>query len=119
MPLQILLFLLVCLALTVVSESLVVLLLFRNGRFVYYSLLANLLTNPALNLLRLLSLGFFGRAWDVPVLAALELAAVLAEAAVYRRLCDFTALKALAVSLLLNAASFALGLALSGVIPVP
>lgn len=112
-----LLTLLICLALTVIAEGLVILLLFRSLRFVYYSLLANLLTNPALNALLVILTTLLGSSAYLPALIALELAAVAAETLVYRTLCDFRPLKALGVSALLNAVSLGLGLALSGVIP--
>jgi len=112
-----LLTLLVCLSLTAAAEGLVMLLLFRSPRFVYYSLLANLLTNPALNVLLSLATTLLGAPAYLSALIFLELAAVAAETLVYRTLCDFRPLKALGISALLNAVSFGLGLALSGVIP--
>ena len=112
-----LLTLLICLGLTVAAEGLVMFLLFRSLRFVYYSVLANLLTNPALNVLLSLVTTLLGASAYLPALILLELAAVAAETLVYRTLCDFKPLKALGVSALLNAVSFGLGFALSGVIP--
>jgi len=73
-------------------------------------LLANLLTNPALNLLLTLATGALGRAAYAPALAALECAAVLAEAGVFAALCGIGGKRALWMSLALNAASFAAGL---------
>lgn len=87
-------------------------LLFRRRDFVYYSLLCNLLTNPALNLILLLAVNLAGLEAYLPALIAAELAAVLVEAWVLRLLCRFRLSKALVLSLLLNAVSFAAGLLL-------
>lgn len=100
------------LAATALVEGALVWLLFRCGRYVYYSLLANLLTNPALNLLLQLGVAWLGARSYWPLLAALELMAVFAEAVVYKSLCGFLFKKALGSSLLLNACSFGAGLLL-------
>ncbi len=117
MLLPLLLRLLLCLCLTVVAEGLLMLLLSRSWRFVYYSLLANLLTNPALNALLIIIANLLGAAAYLPALIALELAAIAVEALLYRRLCDYRIGKAVAVSALLNAVSFALGLAFFAAFP--
>ncbi len=98
------------LALTSAVEGLLVLLIFRRWRYVYYSVLCNLLTNPALNVL--LSLGVFalGAYVYTPLLILLELAVLLIEAYVYRLLCGFSSARALTLSALLNASSFCAGL---------
>ena len=100
-----------CLGLTVLLEGAVVLLWFRRWDYVYFSLLCNLLTNPALNLLLALLVGNCGLPYGGTV-AVLEVLAVLVEARVYRMLCPFTRGQALAVSLVCNAVSFGAGLLL-------
>jgi len=108
-----LLVLVCCLALSVLVEGSLMALLFRSRRFVYYSFLCNLLTNPALNLLLALTVTLLGAAWYWPALALLEIIVVLVEAFVYRLLCGFAFVKALGVSALLNLASFLAGLGLT------
>ncbi|MEA4911104.1 MAG: hypothetical protein VB092_00630 [Oscillospiraceae bacterium] len=104
------------LALTVVVEGVLMLALSRRPIFVYYSFLGNLLTNPALNLL-LIGAALVWLPEQKPLflaaLAALECAAAAVEALLYRRLCDYSAARAVLVSVLLNAASFSVGWALS------
>ena len=117
MLLALLLHLLICLCLTVIAEGLVMRLLSRSWRFVYYSLLVNLLTNPALNVLLIVAASLFGASAHLPVLIVLELLAIAVEALVYQRLCDYSTGKAFAVSALLNAVSFALGLAFFAAFP--
>ena len=98
---------------TVLVEGAAIFILFRRRDYVYYSLLANLLTNPALNLLLLLSVNLFSEAAYYPTLLVTELAAVLIEAAVYCYLCGFKFPKSLALSTFLNLLSFAAGLILN------
>ena len=117
MLLALLLHLLICLCLTVTAEGLVMRLLSRSWRFVYYSLLVNLLTNPALNVLLTAAASLLGASAYIPALIVLELLALAVEALVYRRLCDYSTGKAFAVSALLNAVSFALGLAFFAAFP--
>ena len=101
------LLLLLCFLLTLIIEE-ALLLIARRPRLHYACLLANLLTNPALNLLLLLIGGPFPRLYW-PALVLLELAAVAAEAWVYRSLTDWPRRRAFLLSLGLNAASFGLG----------
>jgi hypothetical protein len=105
--------LLVYLAVTVLVEGGLMALFFRSRRFVYYSFLCNLLTNPALNLLLLLCVMLLGTAWYWPAVAILALAAVFVEAYVYRLLCDLPFARALGTSVLLNAVSFLAGIGLN------
>ena len=111
--------LLLYLLLTVLLEGAVMLLLFRRWDYVYYSLLCNLLTNPALNFILTLTLSlltFYGRIGSEQygvayylILLPLELAAVFVEGKVYAKLCDFSLKKALGLSFLLNALSCGAG----------
>jgi len=102
-----------CLLLSVLTEGILIALLFHNRQYVYYSFLCNLLTNPALNLLLALTVTLLGAAWYWPAVAVLELAVVFIEAYVYRLLCGFPFSKALGVSTLLNLASFLIGLGIT------
>ena len=117
MLLALLLHLLICLCVTVTAEGLVMRLLSRSRRFVYYSLLVNLLTNPALNVLLIVAASLLDASAYIPVLITLELLAIAVEALVYRKLCDYSTGKAFAISTLLNAVSFALGLAFFAAFP--
>jgi hypothetical protein len=94
---------------TILIEGLIIFLLFRRWDFVYYTCLCNLLTNPALNLLLLIGVQIFGIRVYVALLIILELASVILEGAILHRLCLFTLKKALAMSFLLNLASFLAG----------
>lgn len=101
------LLLLLCLFLTLVIEE-ALLLPARSPRLHYACLLANLLTNPALNLLLIAVYHRLPRLYG-PALPVLELAAVAAEAWVYCSLTDWPRRRAFLLSLGLNAASFGLG----------
>lgn len=95
--------------LTAAVEALVMLLLCRNPRYMYYSLLCNLLTNPAMNVALWLLTGALGVQFYAVILLALEAAVVVVEGAVYHSLIGWRWGKALLASLLLNAASFLVG----------
>jgi hypothetical protein len=100
------------LTITIISEGAVMLLLFRKWKYVYYSLLCNLLTNPALNLILASVYIIFGGAisgCNYIIIGILEIAVVFIEAHVYKLLCGFEHTKALWVSALLNAVSFGAG----------
>lgn len=89
--------------------------LFYGGRrLVYYSALCNLLTNPMLNVLLALAVVRLGADYAATLLV-LELAAVVAEAIVYRLLADFSIARALALSFVLNALSYSFGVAFWGI----
>ena len=101
--------LLLMLALTIIIEGCVIGLFFRNWRFVYYSLLCNLLTNPAMNLILMFLPFFLGFQYYPFLLILLELTVVLIEAYIYKILCRFHTEKAFFVSLLVNAISYGIG----------
>ena len=98
------------LALTVAVEGAAMGLLFRRRDYVYYSFLANVITNPTVNLLLFFFVGNLG--WSYwPVLGVLETTAVITETVIYRRICDFgTDLRgwkmAAGLSVLLNLLSY-------------
>lgn len=101
------LLLLLCLLLTLVIEE-ALLLPARSRRLHYACLLANLLTNPALNLL-LIALSLWRPQLFWPALLGLELVAVAAETWAYRTVMDWPRRRAFLLSLGLNAASWGLG----------
>ena len=82
----------------------------RLYKYAYYSLLCNLLTNPAMNLLLAVSLGIFGNGAYYPTLVMAELAVVFVEAIVYNYICSFGIKKAALLSAFLNTLSFAAGI---------
>ncbi len=98
---------------TVIVEAILVFAVFRRRDYLYYSFLCNLLTNPALNFILLVATNILDFSLYLPVFIVLEVAIVFIEAFIYQRLCAFRFTKALALSLLLNAASCATGLALN------
>ena len=102
--------------LTVLLEGAVILVWFRSWRYVYYSFLCNLLTNPALNALLALTVGVWGVVVYTPVLAGLEFTVLIVEAYVWHILTEFGWKKALMVSFITNGVSFVSGLLLSPVI---
>lgn len=101
------------LVVTAAVEGAAVLCVRRDKRFLFYSLLCNLLTNPLVNLLLILSVWWLGGSAYYPALALLEVLAVAAEAVVYHRLGGLSKRVSLWLSLLLNALSFLAGLLLN------
>ena len=104
------------LMLTAAAEGAAVFIIFRRKEHVYYSILCNLLTNPALNLLLAGSVRFLGESAYFPVLAAAELAVVFTEAAVYKYICGFGMKKSVILSAFLNSVSFATGILMNSFI---
>ena len=106
------------LALTVAVEGAVMWLLFRRRDYMYYSLLANVITNPAVNLLLFFCVGSLG--WSYwPVLGMLEISAVVIEAVIYSKICDFSHgcrgwLIAAGLSVFLNLLSYGAGYVING-----
>lgn len=103
---------LVNLLLTILTEGLLTALIFRRRKYVYYSFLCNILTNPTLNLALLVLVNYTGLKYYYTTLAILEIITVIIEAGIWRLLCRFPFLKALSFSLLLNLASFLAGVVL-------
>lgn len=81
----------------------------RNWRAVWYTVLLNTLTNPAMNLMLFFANLMGGAAAYYPALAILEILVVLAEGLLLAKLCGWAKGKALGVSLLLNGLSFGVG----------
>ena len=101
--------------LTVITESAVILIVFRQKKYAYFSALCNILTNPALNLILALSVYYLGMRAYYPTLVAGELAVICVEAAVYTYICGLKAVKSVLLSTLLNGASFATGILINAV----
>ncbi len=95
--------------LTSFIEGIIIYLLYRKKEFVYYSLLCNMLTNPAMNLLLFFAAKVFGLAYYYLILIVLEIIVVLAEAFIYKLLGNLKTSKSLFLSALLNLSSFLIG----------
>ena len=104
--------LLAALTLTLAVECVLTGLVFRRAAPVFYVALCNVITNPAANLLALAAVGLWGRALWWPAVAVIECVIVAIEAALLSRLLELGWGRALALALLLNGASFGLGLLL-------
>lgn len=102
--------------LTVLIEGATVLILKRRAKMFYHSVLVNVLTNPILNLILLFWASFINLP-TVPyyyiTTAFLEIAVVITEGYLYRKMGDFGLKKALFVSLFLNTLSFTIGILIS------
>ena len=109
--LEIALILFASLAITVFAEGVLTAIWFKNGRMVYFSVLCNLITNPALNILVIAAVSAFGAAAYVSAVALMELAVVAVEAYIWRSLCRFSWGKALWIAFITNLLSFGAGLA--------
>jgi len=93
------------LLITILIEGIVIFLIFRSKKYLYYSVLVNLLTNPALNLLLMLGVKRFGESGYEPILIILEIIVIFIEAYVYDYLTDLGLKKSLFLSVCLNALS--------------
>jgi len=101
---------------TLVIEGIVILVIFRRKKYAYYSMLCNLLTNPAMNLLLAASVKLFGvNAYYITLVFA-ELAVVLVEASVYNYICRFGMRKSVLLSAFLNLLSCMAGLLVNYVV---
>ena len=103
------------LALTILIEGAVIAIAFRRSRAVYCSLLCNILTNPALNLIVIAMVGYFGVKYYYALVIPLEIAVFFIEAAAYRAVCGYSARRAAVASLSANGISFCAGLAINAV----
>ncbi len=115
----ILLSLLISLALTLVVElSFALILKVRNKKDLFVIGLANILTNPVVNYCYYWAIFLFGEhsVYTILIITALEIAAVFAEFFLYRRLLTEQRIGKLKLSLLLNAASFAAGWVVTGML---
>ena len=102
--------LLAALALTLAVECTLAGLIFRRRAPVMYVALCSVMTNPVANLLALGAVGLWGLTAWWPAVAVIECAVVAVEAALLHRLLEVGYWRALALSLVLNGASFGLGL---------
>lgn len=83
--------------------------IFRKASYCYYVLLLNVLTNPLLNFIMLIYYNYIGITHYYTLLIALEIAVVIVEGLILAKLTNMIKSKALLVSLLLNAASYLVG----------
>lgn len=102
-----------CFVATVIIEGAIMLIITKSKKDVYYSFLANLLTNPAMNALLMVFCFFFpiyslNYAYII-VLAVLETIALFVEAKIYTYLNVFDKKRSFWYSLLLNGVSCILG----------
>ena len=95
---------------TIIIEGTAIFAVFRRKIYVYYSVLCNVLTNPAMNLVLLIAVNTFGYSVYFPVLAVSEIAVIFTESFVYNYLCRFGVLKSVALSLALNSLSCLAGI---------
>ena len=102
---------LVAFALTAAIEGAIVLAVFRRPVFVYYSVLWNLLTNPALGLGLSLAAAYWRVEYWFAVLVG-EVCVFVVEGFLIRALLGLPLGRALLLSLVLNTASLVLGLVL-------
>lgn len=95
---------------TALIEGILIYLLYRKKEFVYYSILCNMLTNPAMNLLLFFATKVFGYAYYSFSLIVLEIIVFLVETFIYKLLGNLKISKSLMLSALLNFTSFLFGL---------
>ena len=110
---QIALSLFVSLSLTLAVETLFTAILKKDPSDILLSVLANIATNPLVNVLHILLVLTLGLP-KVPVIALLELFALGAEALLYRT-CSKNFRRPLLFSLAANAISFSLGLVFNAI----
>ncbi|MBO5994967.1 MAG: hypothetical protein J6Q41_05595 [Firmicutes bacterium] len=95
---------------TILIEGSVIIVWKSSKEALGYSVLANLMTNPPLNLLLLfLSMQGIGLYATLGIRLGLEVLVVLAEALAYKGMMRLEFKKALFISLVLNLTSFAIG----------
>jgi hypothetical protein len=109
---EIIVVLLANVGLTLCIEGVAAALICRKRAVVLGSVLGNLLTCPALNLIILADVHLAGAVGYLPLLVCLEVAAVLAEAWVYVRFSDMRPVQGLLLSFGLNLLSLSVGLVL-------
>lgn len=110
--LKFLLYLAIMCAVTILLESVPVLLTGDRKSWWKASVVCNVATNPLLNVVMLLVSVWLSRAFYFPVLIALEVVVVLAEAYLYHRLLNKVMLRCVLFSLIANGISFGAGLVL-------
>ena len=102
--------LLKALLLTLLTEGVAVLLIFKQKKYIYYSILCNILTNPAMNLLLIVSMVVFGAGSYYIMLIIAETVVIFVEAVVYNYICRFGFKRSFILSLFLNVLSFTVGI---------
>ncbi len=109
-------FMLITFIVTVFIEGLLIIIIKRDIKYLYYSVLCNMFTQPVLDLLSITVFPKheFGIALCLYLL--FEIIAIVAEAYIYEKLTAMTFFKSLRLSFTLNLASCVLGLILSELI---
>ena len=98
------------LLITVLIEGLLIFILTKKKKFFYYSFLCNILTNPAMNLLLIISVKILGCEFYCFSLFLLELYVVTIEAIVYQLLCKWNTARTIIISTTLNSVSCLCGI---------
>ena len=106
------------LVLTILVEGIAIYLIKKDRKYVGYSVLVNLITNPAMNLVilyvdnsfRLWRRWFFRGELIAPYVIVMEVAVVLIEALCYRGMTGMSMGKSLKLSLILNIISYVIGI---------
>ena len=88
----------------------------RKKRDLLFVALVNLMTNPLVGSLGIAAGFFFGTTVRIICMIFLELSAFAAEALVYRKMLDYKKINPFLLSLLLNTASYFLGLLINNLL---
>ncbi len=97
------------LLLTVLIEGALMLIFTKSKAKTYHSMLVNMLTNPLVNFVLLISGVFEHPINYILLLTLLEISAVITEALLYCKMGDFRIKKAFFASAMLNLCSFSFG----------
>ncbi|MBQ7703211.1 MAG: hypothetical protein IJT40_02430 [Firmicutes bacterium] len=112
------------LLLTILIEGVAIYLIKKDKRYVGYSVLVNLITNPAVNLVIfrvnhdfwLWRRWFFRGEMTAPYIIVMEIIVVVIEAVCYRAMTGESMTKSLKLSFILNLISYVLGLVLNSLL---
>ncbi len=102
--------LLLALLLTIAIECAICAVIYRNKTTIYHTLLANILTNPAMNII-LFGIYIFARPFYIYAFIILEIAVIFVEYRVYKYIGHQTK-KSITLATALNIASCTIGLLL-------
>ena len=112
------------LILTILIEGITIYLIKKDRKYVGYSVLVNLITNPAVNLIVfrvnhdywLWRRWFFRGEMTAPYIIVMELLVVVIEAVCYRGMTGESMTKSLKLSFILNLTSYVIGIILNAVL---
>ena len=112
------------LILTILIEGITIYLIKKDRKYVGYSVLVNLITNPAVNLIIfrvnhdywLWRRWFFRGEMTAPYIIVMELLVVVIEAVCYRAMTGESMTKSLKLSFILNLTSYVIGIILNAVL---